>query len=173
MDNIQNVFVKTSDIQGRGVFAARNFRAGEEILEIDDSHIVKDETVLSTEDWEFNADYFDGVVVIMQEPERCINHSCDPNTYIKTVDKVRKLFTIRDISAGDEISCDYSINSDNVGSFPCTCGAKRCRKIYVGDYFKLPTEIQIEYLPYLEEWFIKQHQDKIDALKSKNVSRKG
>lgn len=88
---MQNVFIKGSDVQGQGVFAARNFHPGDEILEIDDSHIVEDETMLTKEDWEYNTDFFDGKIIIMQEPERCINHSCDPNSYVKTIDKVRKL----------------------------------------------------------------------------------
>jgi SET domain-containing protein len=33
--------VKESKIQGRGVFAGRNFHKGEEILEINDSRVVK------------------------------------------------------------------------------------------------------------------------------------
>jgi hypothetical protein len=163
---MQNVFIKGSDVQGKGVFAARNFHPGDEILEIDDSHIVEEETMLTKEDWEYNTDFLDGRIIIMQEPERCINHSCDPNSYMKTIKKVRKLFAMKEIVKGEEITCDYSLNSDNEGTFACRCGAKRCRKVYVGNYFKLPGEIQIEYLPYLEDWFVDLHKDKIDALKN-------
>jgi len=164
---MKNVLVKESKIQGKGVFAAKRFHKGEEILIINDSHVVEDETSLTEEDWKFSADFFDGKIVIMQEPERCINHSCDSNSYIKSINDVRKLLAVKDIVVGEEITYDYTINGDNEGTFPCHCGTKRCRKIYTGNYFKLPTELQIEYLPYLEDWFIRKHKDKIDELKHK------
>lgn len=166
---MQNAVVKRSGIQGKGVFATRNFHPGDEILEIDDSHIVEDAATLSKEDWEYNTDFFDGRIVIMQEPERCINHCCDLNSYVKTINNVRKLLAIRGIIAGEEITCDYSLNGDNEGTFPCQCGAKRCRNVYIGSYFKLPKEIQVEYLPYLEDWFVNLHKDKIDTLKNSSV----
>jgi hypothetical protein len=122
---------------------------------------------LTEEDWKYNADFFDGKIVIMQELERCINHSCDPNSYIKTINSVRKLLAIKDIAEGEEITYDCTINGDNEGTFPCNCGTKRCRKIYIGNLFKLPVELQIEYLPYLEDWFIQQYKEKIDVLKNK------
>jgi uncharacterized protein len=164
--DMQNVLVKESKIQGKGVFAAKSYHKGEEILEIDDSHIVEDEATLTEEDWKYNADFFDGKIVIMQEPERCINHSCDPNSYVKTINSIRKLFAIKDIAEGEEITYDCTINGDNEGTFPCNCGTKHCRKFYIGNYFKLPVELQIEYLPYLDDWFLRQYKDKIDALKN-------
>ena len=146
------------------MFATKKFRAGQEILAFDDSHVVEDEATLSQEDLEYNADFFDGKIVIMQEPERCINHSCDPNSYVKTIRGVRQLFAMKDIVENEEITCDYTINGDNEGTFPCACGAKRCRKIYNGNYFKLPLELQIEYLPYLDDWFMQRYRGKFDAL---------
>ena len=167
MNKMQNVIVRTSTIQGKGVFAGRNFKPGEEILEIDDSHVVEDKTTMTEEDWEYNADFFDGRIVIMQEPEKCINHSCDPNSYVKTMNRIRKVFAMKNIAKGEEVTCDYTINGENEGTFPCNCGAKRCRKIYIGNYFKLPVQLQIEYLPFLEDWFMQQHKDEIGALKKR------
>lgn len=76
---------------------------------------------------------------------------------------------MKEIVKDEEITCDYSLNSDNEGTFQCRCGAKRCRKVYVGNYFKLPGEIQIEYLPYLEDWFTDLHKDKIDTWKNISI----
>lgn len=159
------VTIKPSSIQGQGVFAQRSFHKGEIILQIDDSHIVTGETTLTPEDWEVNADFFDGKIVLMQEPERSINHSCNPSSYVKTIDGIRQVLAMRDIAEGEEITFDYSINGDNDGTFPCHCGAARCRSVYIGDYFKLPIELQLDYLPYLDEWFSQQYRDKIEALK--------
>ena len=165
---MQNVFIRQSRIQGRGVFALKGFRKNETILQIDDSHVVLDESALTDVDLEYNADFFDGKIIIMQEPERCINHSCDPNCYVKTIDGIRNVLALRDIAEGEEITFDYAINGDNEGTFLCHCGAKRCRQIYLGDFFRLPVELQKEYLPYLEDWFVQKHQGKIEALKNTN-----
>ncbi len=62
---MSDVTIGQSRIQGKGVFAARCFSKGEAILQIDDSHLVVDESTLTKEDWEYNADFFDGKIVIM------------------------------------------------------------------------------------------------------------
>lgn len=168
---MKNVAVKPSKVQGKGVFALRNFQPGEKILEIDDSHIVEDVSTLTKDDWEDNLDFVNGKIVFMQEPERCINHSCDPNSYVKTIRQVRKVIARREIVVGEEITYDYAVNGNNDGTFPCQCGATRCRKIYLGNYFKLPLAIQREYLPYLDNWFIQLHKDEIKALKTVNSGK--
>jgi SET domain-containing protein len=88
------VFVADSTIHGRGVFAATPFERGEEILQIDDSQNVTRERApgkYNEEEVDYR-DYLDGGnVVLMQPPERHINHSCDPNTYVKTIDGIRRL----------------------------------------------------------------------------------
>lgn len=162
---MNNVIVKSSSIQGNGVYSLKNFSAGELVLEIDDAHLVTDETSLSSEEYESHCDYFDNKVVLMQSPEIYINHSCDPNTYIKTIDGVRKVLSMRDIKIGDEITYDYSINGDNDGTFDCDCGSKNCRGIYQGNFFKLSKEIQLKYLPYLDDWFAKKYTIEIKKLK--------
>jgi phosphoribosylformimino-5-aminoimidazole carboxamide ribotide isomerase len=161
---MKNVAIKPSRVQGKGIFALRNFQAGEKILEIDDSHIVEDVSILTKDDWEYNLDFVNDKIVLMQEPERCINHSCDPNSYVKTIQRVRTVLAKRAIVAGEEITYDYAVNGDNDGTFPCQCGAARCRRIYTGNYFKLPLAVQREYLPYLDDWFVDLHKDEINSL---------
>ena len=81
---MKNVVVKKSGISGKGVFSSKNFREGEAILEIDDSHIVTDTSKLTKEQHRFELDYLaDGKIVVMQVPEKHMNHSCDPNSYVK------------------------------------------------------------------------------------------
>jgi len=154
-------------MQGRGVFASRDIKAGDFVLEIDDTHVVTDESKLTKEQHEFDLDYFDGKTIYMQEPEKYINHSCDPTVYVKTKNGVRNVSAMRNIQEGDEITFDYSIDGDNEGTFPCKCGSKNCRKVYKGNFFKLPLEIQLKYLPYLNGWFIEKHKAKIDELRER------
>jgi len=122
---MKNVVVKESRISGKGVFSNRSFRKGEVILEMDDSHVVTDSSKLTKEQHEFELDYLaDGKIVVMQAPERYINHSCDPNSYVKTIRGIRKAFAMRDIQKGEEIVGDYSINGHNEGTFECRCGSE-------------------------------------------------
>jgi hypothetical protein len=162
------VVVKESSIQGKGVFALIDIRAGEEVLEIDDTHVVKDGVCLTKHQQEFECDYLDnGKVVLMQPPEVYINHSCDPSVYTKTTNGIRKVIAMRNISKGEEITYDYSMNGDNEGTFRCGCGSENCRKIYQGNFFKLPEDLQKKYLPYLDGWFVVKYKEKIGDLRNK------
>jgi len=162
---MENVVVKESRISGKGVFSSRNFGKGEVILEMDDSHVVTDPSKLTKEQHEFELDYLaDGKIVVMQAPERYINHSCDPNCYVKTANGIRKVFAMRDIHKGEEIVGDYSINGYNEGTFKCRCRSKNCRVVFQGSFFRLPKPLQKKYLPYLDDWFIEQFKDEIGRL---------
>ena len=163
---MKNVVVKKSRIVGKGVFSNRNFRKDEVILEMDDSHVATDPSKLTKVQHEYELDYLaDGKIVVMQVPERYINHSCDPNSYVKTVNGIRKVFAMRDIQKGEEIVGDYSINGHNEGTFKCHCGSKNCRLVYQGNFFKLPKTLQKKYLPYLDDWFVEQFKDEIVRLR--------
>src|SRR5258708_2301472 len=108
-----DVVVAPSSIHGIGVFAARDLLAGEVILEIDDSRLVDHEHPVRAEagELDIHCDYIaGGRVVLMRTPERHINSSCDPNSFIKTVGGVRRVLARRPILAGEEITCDYTIN---------------------------------------------------------------
>jgi SET domain-containing protein len=55
-----------------------------------------------------------------------INHSCEPNCYVKIVHDHILFFALRDIQPGEEILLDYeeSYHSDKKR---CECGAPSCR----------------------------------------------
>ncbi len=162
---MKNVEVKDSKVRGKGVFALRSYHKGDLVLTIDDSHVVSDVSKLSKEDFENHCDYFDDKVVLMQPPEVYINHSCDPNVYVRTDSGVRNVYTMKDINEGEEITYDYSVNGENDGSFECHCGKKNCRGFYQGNFFKLPIDIQRKYLPYLDCWFVEKYKGKIERLR--------
>ena len=160
-----DVAVRSSAIQGLGVFAARPFRKGAVVQVIDDSRIVDDLHPLGSGDDARHCDYLEaGKVVLMRPPERHINHSCDPNTYVKTLDGRRLVIALRDIPAGEEITYDYCINSGGDTVWTCHCGAARCRGEIHSDFFHLPLELQREYLPLLDDWFRRERSDEVDRL---------
>lgn len=76
-----DVIVKQSNIHGKGVFANRNFMANEIILQWDTSNILSKNKVdkMNEEEKRYIA-FLNNTYVLMQEPERFVNHSCDANT---------------------------------------------------------------------------------------------
>jgi hypothetical protein len=61
-----------------------------------------------------------------------INHSCEPNLGFLQGDP--RLFAIRDIAIGEELTFDYAMAMCEVDDwgFQCTCGAKTCRGAVAG-----------------------------------------
>jgi hypothetical protein len=162
-----DVVVAESKIHGLGVFATRAFVEGEIILPIDDSRIVDDKHPLRPElgEQSYHCDYLaGGKVVLMRSPERHINSCCDPNTYVKTINGIRHVVARRPIKSGEEITCDYIIDCHGGIVWQCSCGSSRCRGTIVSSFFELPVEWQLEYLPLLNEWFIEEHREEVEAL---------
>ncbi len=60
-------------------------------------------------------------------PFQFINHSCDPNVFIRIAYGRAEFYARRDIQAGEELTCDYG-ESHHEGTLPCRCGAENCRK---------------------------------------------
>lgn len=162
------VAVTKSQIHGIGVIALRDFAPGDTVLVIDDTRVVDPEHPLRPElgEYEYHCDYLaGGLVVLMQPPERHINSSCDPNTYVKTIAGLRYVLARRPIRPGEEITYDYIINCHAGAVWGCNCGSPRCRGTIVSSFFELPLEWQMEYLPLLDDWFVDEHRQKVAAIR--------
>lgn len=55
-----------------------------------------------------------------------INHSCDPNLFVKREHGKLNLYSKRRIRRGDELTSDYRFPADSP-PLPCRCGAANCR----------------------------------------------
>ena len=168
-----DVEVRASRIEGLGLFAARPFRSGERIRRV---NVVREVTAAAPlrEDLgerQDHCDYPDGRVVLLGFPDRHTNHSCDPSAYVLYEGEAAYLVARRDLAEGDEITCDYNINIAGGTSWPCRCGAARCRGEAIGDFFLLSLETQREYRPLLADWFVRRHQDRVAALDAGAPSR--
>lgn len=163
------VEVKNSPIHGVGVFATRKFNVGERVVPIDDSRIVTEDAPLDPEKGEYDhhQDYLGTHDVLMREPERNINHSCEPNVYVKSFDGVRWVIAYRDIQVGDEIAYDYCVNSYGDDTWDCSCDHPRCRRTHNTDFFKLPEARLVEYLPLLDEWFVEWRREAVLELRER------
>jgi len=71
---------------------------------------------------------------------------------------------MRDIAAGEEIFMDYALNAVDGDEWQCRCNARTCRGLHKCDFFTLPQNLQLEYLPYLDPWFREVHAARIQRL---------
>ncbi|MFN4284680.1 MAG: SET domain-containing protein [Lacibacter sp.] len=55
-----------------------------------------------------------------------INHSCNPNTYMRRAHRKVEFYSLRPIKKGEELTCDYG-ETHHDGKLPCKCGAANCR----------------------------------------------
>jgi hypothetical protein len=138
---IDGVDLRESSIHGTGVFATRGFDPGEMILAIDDSRIVDEAHPLdeSRGEFEHHCDLLGDREILMRVPERYINHSCEPSTYVARVDGVRRVVAYRRIEPGDEGTYDYLVDAYGGNVWQCSCGEATCRGTHVHDFFSSRT----------------------------------
>jgi len=140
------VAVRTSLIEGRGLFAARRFAAGE-VVAVLGGRVVDDQAfgALARREASVSAEAIEEGWHLVQEdddPLRFGNHSCDPNLWL--VDEVT-LVARRAIAADEEITSDYAtMTVDPTWRMPCRCGAEACRGVVTGRDWEDP-EVQHRY----------------------------
>ncbi len=128
-----------STIAGNGVFAQRDFAAGDLIRRLAGESCTLTEVFARVEAGEvLGSDVLgvdDDLYLVLDELDRSFNHSCDPNAY---VEKASDLVARRPIRTGEEITFDYSttMNDDERAilaagksswTCPCSCLAPNCR----------------------------------------------
>jgi SET domain-containing protein len=157
-----DVEARPSPIEGLGLFALRDFAAGETIL-VRREREVTAERPLRAGEREEHCDYLEGGrVVYLGSPERHLNHSCEANAYIRErAFGGHEIAARRAISTGEEITNDYSMNSSGPGTWSCACGASTCRGAIEVDFFALPLDVQAQHLPLLMTWFKREHEAEI------------
>jgi len=133
-----DVEIKYVKGKGKGIFALRDFKESEFILEITGEVIEtenpEDYPEEITEHWSPLGRKGKKYMFIKPEsPWMYMNHSCDANA---GVINDRKLIARKNIKKGDEITVDYSaydIESLTQGRkqlrMECKCGSENCRKI--------------------------------------------
>ncbi|MBS3088672.1 SET domain-containing protein-lysine N-methyltransferase [Candidatus Pacearchaeota archaeon] len=122
----KNISIKKSKIEGKGVFASRNFKEGEIVIKWDISRQLTPEEVKELPEAEKKyIAYFKGKYILMKSPAKYVNHSCDANTYVNNFCDIAK----RDIKKGEEITSDYSKTMETNDSMKCDCKSKNCKKI--------------------------------------------
>jgi len=131
---------KTGD-RGKGMFAIKEVASGEPLVifggEYTDAEEAKnakangklvmqwDDNLFSVEDRGDSQGYF-------------INHSCDPNAWMKDAFTI---IAMRNIKIGEELTADYAIweaDENYISKWECSCGSINCRKRITGKDWLMP-----------------------------------
>ncbi|HET6263606.1 MAG TPA: SET domain-containing protein-lysine N-methyltransferase [Usitatibacter sp.] len=124
------LFVAKSRFTGRGLFAGTPIRARAKIGDYEGEAIglaearrrARGQRIVAIVELERHALDATG----WKHGFRFINHSCDPNTFIRCTPQRAEFYARRAIRAGEELTCDYGESQHN-GRLPCRCGAANCR----------------------------------------------
>jgi len=125
--------MRGSVINGCGLVADKPIKAGEVVSQMNPgTPMMAIETLLGMshkeqEDLLHDAYQCSETCIAFEgEPERFMNHSCDPNTWWADDNT---MIARRDIVAGEEITFDYAMTEVNVPlDMICECGSPMCRR---------------------------------------------
>lgn len=132
--------IRKSPIHGNGVFAARDIKNGERIMEYLGEKISKEESNRrGLEREEFAKKTGEGAVYIFELDDewdidgnfeyndaRLINHACRTNSESVSEDGRIYIYATRDIKKGEEILYNYGYAFEHFLDHPCRCGFPEC-----------------------------------------------
>lgn len=123
--------VKPSKIDGKGAFALSKIQARKKIGELEGEIISIEEgrklaeknkrVALVELDYEFALNAF-----YTEAPMKYINHSCQPNSYMRVFKHHVEFYSLRDIKKGEELTCNYG-ETHHDGKLKCRCGVRGCK----------------------------------------------
>ena len=122
--------IQKSNIHGKGAFALERIQAKKKVGSLGGTIISKKEarkkakenhSISIVELWNGKALDASSDTAI-----RFINHSCSPNTYMRNVGNHVEFYALRNISVGEELSCNYGPTHHD-GTRKCNCGAEGCK----------------------------------------------
>lgn len=157
-EELQNAYVAESEVAGKGLFARRDFDAGEIISTYRVGKFRKyvieeklrpgrgDTAIQIATDKHGEPLY---AVVPTDHPRAFVNHSCDPNAILHIVDKPdgtkdSLLTAIKPIKKDGEIFIDYSTTQSEEWEMPCNCGSPNCRHV-ITEFGRLPQKLKDKY----------------------------
>tara|TARA_Y100001970_G_scaffold215746_1_gene264052 strand:+ start:60 stop:548 length:489 start_codon:yes stop_codon:yes gene_type:complete len=135
-------YKKKSPLHGSGLFAARNIKKGEQVIEYIGDKVTKregdkraDKQIKKAEKnkkngmvyvFELNKKYdIDGGVA--RNYARFINHSCDPNCEVEITNNEIWISSIKRIKKGAELYYNYGYPFEtDYEEHICKCGSKKC-----------------------------------------------
>ncbi len=128
---------------GFGAFASIAIRKGEVIHQFTGSPISYEEAVNLGKDESYCLQTGPCEYIMLNMPEKFINHSCDPNCGLNAD---RELIALRDIRKDEQLFFDYSTTMlERHWEMACDCKSRNCRHI-IRDFDLLPSALQAHYI---------------------------
>lgn len=126
-----NFTVKRSRIHGRGLFARTALPARRKLGELTGEVITQREARkrARAKDCIMIVEFGDGTALDASRIGnyfRHVNHSCDPNAFMRLYRGRVEFYARRRIQAGEELTCNYG-ETHHAGGLACQCGSGKCR----------------------------------------------
>lgn len=150
-----DIYIGMTADRGWGIFAGRHFARGTVLFKATGT-VISFQTEHSIQiAWDRHLE---------ADPPACyLNHSCEPNTGVRTDEDGFPIFVaLRDIAEGEEIKYDYAMTEfrhyerpspDLEFDLTCRCGATRCRGRF-GYYSELPEALKEEYRGFVSDYLL-------------------
>lgn len=157
----EDVEIRPSGKGGKGLFATREFSAGERILHVDGKVVETGDprsfpAEVQAHWFPFRKEGGNYWYLLPEAPWKFLNHSCEPNAGIK---ERRGIVAMRPIRKGEEICIDYAMNNIDGWSMECACGSARCRGT-ISTFARLDEATQERYREYALEEVEKEREKK-------------
>ena len=123
--------VGRSPIQGRGLFALTDIPARRKLGELGGERITQREARRRARGARCVkiVEFEDGTALDVSRlggPFKYVNHSCEPNAFMRRYRGRVEFYALRRVEAGEEVTCDYG-ETHHDGRLACRCGSTRCR----------------------------------------------
>ena len=167
--------VRHSTIHGKGVFTTAPISKHSIISRVNIVREVTSEHPLDPEKGELEHHchwYPDRTTVLIGEPHRYLNHSCEPNVFYYTTNKIIFLLAMRDIKENEELTLEYSLCNFGGKVWDCRCGSSNCRSRHRCGFQYMTEAKQIQFLPYLDPFIVEVYSDSIQKILDKQLMSK-
>jgi SET domain-containing protein len=139
--------IRSSSFHGKGMFALEDIKKGEIVVIWGGVFVTSKEAEIAVTEGKIVMQLDDDLFSIEEkgeDPTYFINHSCNPNVWMK--DEVT-LIARTEIKPDDELTTDYALFEaweDFVSPWECVCGSEFCRKKITGKDWRIQ-ELQERY----------------------------
>jgi len=166
--------IRDSIIHGKGVFTTERIPKHSVICRVNIVREITGEYPLDPEKGEFPEHcyrYPDGIRVLVGKPHCYVNHSCEPNIFIYTVNRVCYYMAMRDIREDEELTLEYSLCNFDGQNWDCNCGSPNCRGLHRIGFRNMDESRQVKYLPYLDPFIVEVNADLIMEILNQQLLR--
>lgn len=165
--------LRNSNIHGTGVFTTKAIPNHSVVCKVAVTRAITKEHPLDPAQGEmfYHCHYSpEGETLLLAEPYRYFNHSCQPNMFYYTVNKAMYCIAMRDIAKDEELTLEYSLCNMVGKEWECHCDADNCRGHHRCGFRFMEHSRQMQLLPYLDPSIVGVYQNEIKEILEKDLS---